>query len=332
MKALVTGGTGFLGKALSFRLQKLGFDVTVLGRNAQICRQLEENNFRVLKSELSDSKQIINICKSINYVFHCGALSAPWGKYQDFYSANVLGTKNIVQGCMLHNVDRLIHVSTSSIYFDFKDKRNIAESDNLPRKAVNAYVKTKLLAENEIDLAYQQGLSVITIRPRGIFGPGDTAILPRLIKTHEAMPIPIFKNGHVLVDMTYVENVIDALILCINAPKAALGEKFNVTNDEPMYIIDLLENLFMKLGVKCKNKSVNYFLANLTASMLEHFYRLFKSNKEPPFTRYTLGLLAKDQTFNIAKAKSILGYKPKASIDEGLNYYVASLTESGSIP
>lgn len=329
MKVLVTGGTGFLGKALSFRLQKMGYDVTVLGRNSQICRQLEESNFRVLRSDLIDGNQIINACENQNYVFHCGALSSPWGKYQDFYSANVLGTKNVVQGCMTHNVHRLVYVSTPSIYFDFTDKRNISESDALPLKSVNAYAKTKLLAENEIGLAYQQGLSVVTIRPRGLFGPGDTAILPRLIKAHGSMSLPLFKEGKVLVDMTYVDNVVEALVLCMNAPAEAFGKKFNITNDEPMYIIELLEKLFMKLNIKLKTKSVNYQIANLAAGMLEYFYQLFYSNKEPPFTRYTLGLLAKDQTLNIMAAKNILGYKPKINIEEGLDRYVTSLTKLG---
>jgi nucleoside-diphosphate-sugar epimerase len=325
MKALVTGGTGFLGTALSFRLQKMGYDVTVLGRNPEICKQLEERNFRILRSDLTDTNKIINACESQNYVFHCGALSSPWGKYQDFYSANVLGTQNVVQGCIAHNVTRLIHVSTPSIYFDFTDKCNISEEDMLPTKSVNAYAKTKLLAENEIDLACQQGLSVITIRPRGLFGPGDTAILPRLIKVHESMSLPLFKKGKVLVDMTYVDNVVEALVLCMHASDEAIGRKFNITNDEPMYIIELLEKLFMRLGKKLKTKSVNYQIANFAAGMLEYVYPLFYSNKEPPFTRYTLGLLAKNQTLNITAAKKILGYKPKISIEEGLDRYVASL-------
>jgi nucleoside-diphosphate-sugar epimerase len=329
MKVLVTGGTGFLGTALSFHLQKMGYDVTVLGRNPEICRQLEDNHFRVLRSDLIDSNKIINACENQNYVFHCGALSSPWGKYEDFYSANVVGTKNVVQGCMTHNVNRLIHVSTPSIYFDFTDKRNISESDVLPIKSVNSYAKTKRLAENEIDLAYQQGLSVVTIRPRGLFGPGDTAILPRLIKAHESMSLPLFKDGKVLVDMTYVDNVVEALVLCMNASDEAVGKKFNITNDEPMYIIELLEKLFMRFNIKLRTKSVNYQIANLAAGGLEYFYQLFYLNKEPPFTRYTLGLLAKDQTLNITAAKNILGYKPKINIEEGLDRYVASLTKMG---
>ena len=325
MKALVTGGTGFLGKALSLRLQQAGFDVTILGRNLTTCKQLEESNFHVVKADLTDKDVVENACKDQNYVFHCGALSSPWGKYQNFYSANVIGTRNIISGCFKHNVIRLIHVSTPSIYFNFNDSRNISENDPLPNKSVNSYAKTKLLAENEIDLACKNGLHVITLRPRGIFGPGDTAIIPRLIKVHELMPLPLFKEGKVLLDMTYIDNVVDALMACIKAPQEALGRKFNITNGQPMYLIELLEKLFNKLGIKLRTRPVNYTIANYAALCIEQFYQLLLSGKEPPFTRYTLGLLAKDQTLDISAAKNILGYNPIISIDEGLDRFVASL-------
>src|SRR6185437_15399197 len=109
------------------------------------------------------------------------ALSSPWGKYKDFYQANVLGTENLIKAAPKDA--RFIHVSSPSIYFDFSEKHNIKEDDPLPRKPVNYYVKTKLMAEALIDKAFnEQQLNVITIRPRAIFGPYDRAILPRILK------------------------------------------------------------------------------------------------------------------------------------------------------
>lgn len=327
MKVLVTGATGFLGKALSLRLQQLGYEVSVIGRNSGICHELKQLNFAVIQTDLTNSKAVIDACARQDFVFHCAALSSPWGKFKDFYSANVLGTQNVILGCQEQQVHRLVHVSTPSIYFDFKNNFDIPENYPLPNKAVNHYANTKRMAEHEIDLAYANGLNVITLRPRGLFGPGDTAVIPRLIKAHQKMALPLFRDGKVLMDLTYIDNVVDAMIACIDAPHEAFGKKFNITNDEPMHLIYLWEKLFSKLNIPLKTKPRNFTRLYWIAQLLEQFYSVFLPNKEPPFTRYTLSLLATDQTLNINAAKSILGYRPKISIEEGLERYVKYLHE-----
>lgn len=329
MKALVTGGTGFLGKFLCIRLKELGFHVTALGRNENACDELTRNNFSVVRADLNDEMKVVAACAGQDYIFHCAALSSPWGRYSDFYTSNVIGTRNILKGSMEHNVSRFIHVSTPSIYFNYTNRLNVSEDDPLPRHQANSYAKTKLLAEHEVNLAQTAGLNTIIIRPRGIFGPNDTAIIPRLLKTHDVMPLPLFRQGKVMVDMTYVENVVEALIACIHASNSACGMKFNITNDEPIYLIDLLSMLFRKMDLQLKTRRVNYRLASYSAWLLENLYKLPGINKEPPFTRYTLGLLAYDQTLDITKAKQFLSYKPKYDINEGLDRYIESLQPRG---
>jgi nucleoside-diphosphate-sugar epimerase len=208
MNILVTGGTGFLGKHLALRLQSLGDNVTILGRNRKIGQQLEAEGFKFLSVDLKDKEATIAACRGQDYVFHCAALSSPWGKYRDFYNSNVLATRHIIQGCQESGVKRLIHVSTPSIYFNFCDRFNISEIDPLPKIPANAYAKTKLLAEQEIDSAYQQGLPVITIRPRSIVGVGDTAIFPRLLQASSRSGIPLINQGKACIDVTYVDNML----------------------------------------------------------------------------------------------------------------------------
>ena len=320
MKVLITGGTGFLGQHLMLKLKELEYHISILGRNQSIGKQLESKNVQFLPMDLTDKEAIINACKGQDYVFHCGALSSPWGKYEEFYQANVLGTKNVIEGCKEANVKRLIHVSTSSVYFDFSDRFNITENYPLP-KPINAYAKTKQLAEQEINQAYQDGLSVITIRPRGIFGPGDKAILPRLIKVSKTTGIPFINDGKACIDVTYVENVVDALLLCQNAPKTAEGKIFNITNGEPITIAHLLEKLFNKLNYPFKIKPLSYNLTYGVASLLELISKTFLSNKEPLLTRYTVGLLSFSQTLDITAAVQQLGYQPHISIDQGLDQF-----------
>ena len=172
MKILITGSTGCLGRNLTNKLLlEEKHQIYATGRNQEIGKILENQGVIFQNADLQDREAIINLCKDKEIIFHCGALSSPWGKYKDFYEANVLGTKNIIDGCLRHNVGRLIHVSTPSLYFDFTEKYQIAESSILP-KPVNHYAATKLAAEKLIDQAFiNHQLPAITIRPRAIFGP-----------------------------------------------------------------------------------------------------------------------------------------------------------------
>lgn len=321
MNIVVTGGTGFLGQKLAQRLVKNGSNVTVIGRNENIGEYLQSQGIRFLKTNLEDQKAVIYACKNADYIFHCGALSSPWGRYLDFYHANVLGTRHIIQACQTHAIKRLIYVSTPSVYFDFSHRLNIKETDYLTSKPANHYVATKLIAEQEITKAHQQGLPVISIRPRAIFGPGDTTILPRLLKANSRTGIPLINQGQALIDMTYVGNVVDALLLCQSAPNHLLGRIFNITNGQPMYLVDLLAMLAQKLECQLKLKKLNYHFAYSLAQVMEIFSKSLLNHREPILTRYTVGVLSFSQTLDITSAKSELGYQPRIDIEQGLNSF-----------
>lgn len=323
MKALVTGATGFLGQYVVERLARLGFQVTATGRNQTIGQQLEENNISFIPADLRDKKTMIALCRNQELVFHCGALSSPWGKKQDFYQVNYLGTKHVIEGCQQHKVQRLIYVSSPSIYNQRKDQLGLNEQSPLPKKKINHYAQTKWLAEQAIDQAYNEGLAVITLRPRGIFGPKDPTIFPRLLNVYQRGAIPLFNEGTNIIDLTYVENVVDALILCITAPTGCLGKKYNITNDDPRSFMDLLQLLFTELQMPLKTKKIPFPIAYMVARLMETSYKLFAPAKEPPLTRYTISVIGMSQTFDISRAKKELGYQPKVGIEEGIKRFVS---------
>ena len=118
MKTLVTGATGFLGGALARRLHNMGWDVTALGRNALKLEQLESEGIRTYQIDLTDKTALADACKDQEIVFHCAAFPSPWGNFEKFYQANVIGTRNVIHGCEEHKVKRLVYVSTPSLYFD----------------------------------------------------------------------------------------------------------------------------------------------------------------------------------------------------------------------
>lgn len=320
MVCLVTGATGCLGLNLTQRLVAEGHEVIALGRNEVLGRHVTEAGARFIALDLRDKSELKKLAKNAQIIFHCAALSSPWGRYKDFYEANVLGTQNVID--VTPEGTRLVHVSSPSIYFDFTEQHNIKEDSALPQKPANHYVKTKILAESCIDKAHQeQQLNVITVRPRAILGPFDRAILPRVLKSQQKGILPIIGNGTNLIDITYVENVVASLLLAAKADSKFCGNKYNITNDEPQTLIAIIATLFEALNRPLQPKFVPYPIARVYAACLEALYRLPFTNKEPRLTKYSAAVLSLGQTLNIDAAKKDLGYTPQISIAQGIERF-----------
>lgn len=324
-KVLVTGGTGFLGKRLAEILNELDYDVTASGRNTKVGTDLEEQGITFVQNDLANEQTTVDVCKDKEYVFHCGALSASWGRYEDFYQSNVVGTENVIKGCRIHGVKRLIHTSSPSIYAMNQDRFNVKETAELPKVKVNAYAETKYEAEKLIDAAFENGLPVISIRPRAIFGPNDSNILPRLLQANNEKKLPFIRGGKAMMDVTYVDNVVAALLKCIDSPESTLGEKYNITNGEPMTFHTLVKQLFTELDERMYSKNIPYPIAYSLAGLLEMTAKIRKSDKEPILTRTTVQMLGRSVTLDISKAEKELHYKPEISVADGVKAYVESI-------
>jgi nucleoside-diphosphate-sugar epimerase len=321
MKALVTGGTGFLGGALTRRLHGMGWDVTALGRNPIRLNELEDEGIRPLRLDIEQKDELIAACKGQEIVFHCAAFPSPWGNYEKFYQANVIGTRNVVQACLENNVKRLVHVSTPSIYFDYNSRMEVKENDPLPNP-ISAYAATKLLAEEEVDKGFADGLAVVSIRPRALFGEGDTVIFPRLLSRLKSGGLPILGDGENIVDLTYIQNVVDALLLCAESPENTLGKKYNISNGDPVKIWYLVSRICDELSLPRPARKISYKTANAAAIAIEFMYSLIPYSPEPPLTRLTVSMLAHSTTLDISAAKEELGYQPKVSVEEGVERFL----------
>ena len=321
MKILVTGGTGFLGKASCLHLHQLGHQVTALGRRLNVGERLQQKNIAFVQADLLNTKAYDSAFSNQDAVVHCAALSSVWGSYQQFYNANVQATQNVIDLCLAHGVKRLIYISSPSIYFSLQHREKIRENEPLPPKPVNHYSATKRLAEHAVDAVAGQ-MEVITLRPQALFGPEDPAIVPRLIRANTLRGIPYFNGGKTKIDITYVENAAHAISLALQAPRTCSGCKYNITNDDPIELGVFLQKLFDQLNITFNKKKIPYPVARIAASLLETFHRIFLPEKEPVITRYSLGVLAKTRTLDISAARQDLGYDPLVSVEEGLKSYV----------
>jgi nucleoside-diphosphate-sugar epimerase len=326
MKVVITGGTGFLGRHTVWRLAARADAVVFTGRNAreaafvkaavpvQTARDIEfvpiEHGSRAAQATLTAC------CRDADAIVHCAALAAPWGRRADFERANVGATSEVLAACRDQDVARLVYISSPSIYFRFADCLAVGEDSPLPRP-VNAYARTKRSAEERMLGA---GLAhAIVLRPRAIFGPWDNALLPRLLRLMRLGRLPLLRGGRALIDMTYVDNVVDAieaaLALPANPPGAA--PVFNISNGEPIEAGALFARLAQAFGMPFAAAPRPYLAVDLAARLLELGARL-APGWEPPFTRYSIGAIAFSQTLDLTRAQTLLGYQPRVSLDEGI--------------
>ena len=314
-KAIITGATGGLGRNLGEFLRKEGWEVLGFGRNEIVGKEL---GYPFKTFDLSMLDECLEAFEEADVVFHCAARSSPWGEYELFYKDNVKATKNVLEAMKKYNIPKLVHVSTPSIYFDFSDQRNVKES-YLPKEFVNAYAKTKYEAET---MVLASDLDTSIIRPRGIFGEYDTVLIPRLEKIAKRGFLPLIKNRDALVDITYVGNVVHAMFLCATKELPA-NSVFNITNDESMPISKLFKMVMKTVGKEVHYKQVNYKVMMALATLLEFVAKVSKG-KEPMITKYGVGLIAHDQILDLTKAKEVLGYEAKYTIEKGLENYAKS--------
>ena len=318
-KVLVTGATGFLGKYVVEELSQHGYQVRAFGRNRKVGQSLENSLVAFFQGDLTKQEDLTQACQGMDMVVHAGALSTVWGPWEDFYQTNVLGTKYVLEACRETGIQRLVYVSSPSIYAAPRDQLAIKESDAPQENKLNYYIRSKLASE-KLFKDYPDVPSII-LRPRGLFGIGDTSILPRVLKLSQKIGIPLIGDGRQLMDMTCVENVALAIRLALEAPQAS-GQVYNITNGEPREFRSLIEETLRGLGYPITYRKVPASLLSAIASTLEFIYKILHLKGEPVLTRYTYYLLRYSQTLDISKAERDLGYCPQISVSEGIEQYV----------
>ncbi len=320
MKIIISGATGFLGRHLSEHCANAGWQVIGLGRNKAKGKLLEQKGIEFRCVDLTDKTELQKNFSEADAVIHSAALSSVWGPYKEFYKHNVLATKNIVEVCKKHQCKKIIHISSPSIYFNYQDRLDIHEEALLPKRFVNAYAKTKHLAENIVTSECSDALPWVILRPRGIFGEHDSTIFPRLLKRAQSGKIPLINNGNAKIDVTYVKNVVHAIVLAINNENSN-NDAYNITNHEPVKITKLLQMIFSEMNMDIKYQATPYWLADKVTLLRDNVHQLLNLS-EPSITRYGLNLLAKSQTLNNTKSLTKLGYRPLYTINEGIKAYV----------
>jgi len=321
MRVLVTGATGFLGGAVARRLQATGHEVLGTGRDLSAGQRLVHEGIRFEPADIRQAEAVGELCGEQDVVIHCAALSSPWGPATELHAINVDGTRHVVDACRARGVKRLVHISTPGIYVGLGDRLLVQEDAALPPKPANSYVRTKLAAEAIVTKAHAAGLESVILRPRGIYGPGDTVVLPRLIRALEVGRLPRIGNPKTVMDLTYIDNAVDGVALALAAGEKALGRAYNLTDGSPVELWPLVDQLCGMLDLPEPTKSVPYGVVRAYAFGLEWIHKTIRRGSEPMMTTYTAELLARSLTLDISAAKQELGYAPKVLPEEGVRRF-----------
>jgi nucleoside-diphosphate-sugar epimerase len=316
-RVLVTGGTGFLGRHLVRALLHRQFTVRALGRNVDACAALAARGVEVVRADLRDAAAVSAACDGVRAVIHAGALSAPWGAAAAFHAVNVTGTAHVVAGCRRHGVARLVHVSSPSVTFSGRDVIDQTEAAPYPPSYLSHYSHSKMLGEK---LVRASGVPAVIVRPKAMFGPGDTTLLPRLIDAARRGRLPQIGAGTNRVDLTYIDNVVDALVRAVEAP-AAVGRTYVITNGEHVRLWDVVRLVLRRVGLDDRLRRLPYGLVYLLAGVMEAKALLFGG--EPPLTRYSVAVLGRTQTYDVSAARRDLGHAPRVSVAEGIERTLA---------
>jgi nucleoside-diphosphate-sugar epimerase len=332
MKILVTGGGGFLGSALVKKLIERGYQVSVLNRKRY--SELEKIGAASITADISDASRVANACAGMDAVFHTAAKAGFWGDYNEYYAANVTGTKNIIDGCRKGGVEKLIYTSSPSVAYNAEEALNMDESAPYPAKYLCYYSQTKAEAERMVIAASGKdgGLLTVSLRPHLIWGPGDNHLIPRVIKAAAEKSalkrLKIVGSGLNKVDITYIDNAVEAHLNAFDAlaPGAkCAGAVYFISQGEPVVLWDFINRILRGVNIAPLEKKVSFNFAYSAGMFFEALYGLFKIKSEPRMTRFLAAQLSKSHYFNISRAKNEIGYKPIVFTEEGLVKLIESL-------
>ncbi|GAA4917044.1 nucleoside-diphosphate-sugar epimerase [Actinomycetospora succinea] len=329
MKALVTGGGGFLGGAVVDALLARGDDVTSLARGDY--PDLAAKGVRVRRGDLADPDAARDAVTGQDVVVHVAAKAGLWGRDADFHRSNVEGTRVLLDACRAAGVGRFVFTSTPSVVHAGGDIDGGDESLPYADRYDSAYPRTKAEAERLVLGADSPDLATTALRPHLIWGPGDTQLVPRILARARAGTLRLVGDGTALIDTTFVDDAAAAHLDAVDHlhPGAACaGRAYFVTSGDPRPVRELVDGILAAGGLPPVRGTVPRPVAVAAGAAVEATWRVlggFTDLGEPPMTRFLARQLATTHWFDISAARRDLGYRPRFDVDAGLDRLARAL-------
>ena len=312
----VTGGSGFIGGRLIERLRGDGHSVRALARSDAAAARVSERGGEPVPGDLSSVQAMRDGAAGCETAFHAAAALGDWGKREEFERGNVEGTANALRACADAGVRRFVHVGTEAALLAGQPLVNVDETAPLRPDSPALYSSTKARAEQLVLDANREGFETVVVRPRFVWGRGDTTLLPQLVELARSGRFAWIAGGHHRTSTTHVENTVEGLVL--GAMRGKPGNAYFVTDGEPVVFRTFVSELLSTQAVDPPSRSVPGPVAHTLAVGGETAWRLLPLPGRPPLTRFAYWVSAQECTIKIDKARAELGYAPVRTIADGL--------------
>ena len=334
MRALVTGGAGFLGRALVERLLREGHTVRSASRRAY--PELEALGAESVVADVTDAKAVLRAADGCDTVFHVAALAGVWGRRMDYVRTNVIGTRNVLAACHAEGVRSLVFTSSPSVCFDGKDHRLAGNDLPYSKRFLAAYPETKAVAERDVLAANGSlggELATCALRPHLIFGPRDPHLVPRLLDRARRGKLAIVGDGQNEVSLTWVHDGALAHVRAAEALAAGgaaapnAGKAYFIAQADPIQLWEWIGYILRRLDLPQPTKRVGRGTAESVGLCLELLWRTLPLPGEPPMTRFVAGQLATSHSYDLEPARRDFGYEEELSLTQATELLVDSLVD-----
>ncbi|MEN8160674.1 MAG: NAD-dependent epimerase/dehydratase family protein [Myxococcota bacterium] len=312
----VTGGSGFVGRALIAALRERGDAVRALVRSPASEKVVAAAGAEPVAGDLDDEAALRAGMEGASLVIHAAAKVELWGPREDFLRITVGGTERVIAAARAAGVPRLVHVSTEAVLAGGRALAGVDETTPLPAKPVGPYPWSKGRAEQRAVAANDDTLTTVVVRPRLIWGRDDTVLLPGLVAAMKSGAWFWFGGGRHPTSTCHVRNVCAGTLLA--AERGRGGEIYFLTDGAPVEFRDFVTRMVRTQGVEPPARTAPLWLGDALARVSEWLWAEFPISGGPPLTRTAMNLFFREVTIRSDKAARELGYAPPVSIEQGL--------------
>jgi nucleoside-diphosphate-sugar epimerase len=316
MKYFVTGGSGFVGRHLLLRLLADGHEVRALARSEESACVVEALGATATRADLVDIHDVIDELRGADVVVHAAADTRQRGRTAELERVNVTGTRRLLEAARQAGVARFVHVSTEAVLADGNPVRFVDETAPYPKRHAGDYARTKAVAEQLVLAADSREMTTVAVRPRLVWGPGDTTVLPQILQAVEDDRWAWVSGGHYLTSTCHVLNVCEGIQVV--AERGVGGRAYFLTDGAPVVFRDFITRCAAQHGVTMPERTVSRTIARTAAAVLDKGWRALPVKGEPPVSAATMALGGHEVTVNDGRARLELGYTPVISVDEGI--------------